>query len=66
MKWLKIGAVRNGVISDILVELSVVQLLSIIAQFVAFDWLRLTVSIISFILLTEFAIILRKEAYEFD
>ncbi len=66
MKWLRMGAQRNGVIADILVELSVVQLLSIMAQFVAFDWLRLTISIISFILLIEFAIILRKEAYGSD
>ena len=63
MKWLRMSAQRNGVIADILVELSVVQLLSIIAHFVTFDWLRLTISIISFILLTEFAIVLRKEAY---
>jgi hypothetical protein len=61
---MKISAEGRDVVSDLLVELAGVSLVSIPGYFTGPDWLRLTLAIIFCILTLRLAIQLRKKSYD--
>jgi hypothetical protein len=61
---MRISLETKDVLSDILVELAVVALLSIPGYFIGQDWLRLTLAIVFSILTLRTAIYLRKRPYD--
>ena len=61
---MRISLETKDVLSDILVELAVVALISIPGYFIGQDWLRLTLSIVFSILTLRTAISLRKRPYD--
>jgi hypothetical protein len=61
---MRISLETKDVLSDILVELAVVALISIPGYFIGQDWLRLTLAIVFSILTLRTAISLRKRPYD--
>jgi hypothetical protein len=61
---MKLSFEARSVLSDLLVELSVIALVSIPVYFIGQDWLRLTLAVFFSILTLRAAVYLRKRTYD--